>query len=87
MPMHQVVSPDRICGRNLSRCSFVPYWMRAGPIWRSPNQLAAIGAPALIISSPTMSRSIGGRPPPPNSFGHVMPIHPSAASSRENSFE
>ena len=36
------------------------------------------GAPAEIISSATISRSMGGRPPPPCSTGHVMPIQPCA---------
>ena len=58
-----------------------------GPIWRSANQLAAMGAPALIISSAMMMRSIPGRPPPPCSAGQVMPMKPSAASTRENSLE
>src|SRR3954467_317509 len=61
--------------------------MSEGPIWRSANHIEAIGAPALIISSPTINRSIGGRPPPPNSVGQVMPIHPCAANSLANSFE
>ena len=58
-----------------------------GPICRSATQLAAIGAPALIISSAMMIRSIPGRPPPPTSVGQVMPIQPSDASTLANSFE
>ena len=51
------------------------------------EELAAMGAPALIIYSATMTRSMAGRSPPPNSFGHAMPRKPCAASSFENSFE
>ena len=58
-----------------------------GPICRSANQLAATGAPALIISSAMMTRSMPGRPPPPTSVGQVIPIQPSAASTLENSLE
>ena len=58
-----------------------------GPICRSANQLAAMGAPAPIISSAMMIRSMPGRPPPPCSTGHVIPMNPSAASTLENSLE
>src|SRR4029078_7911647 len=61
--------------------------MGAAPPGRSANHIDAIGAPALIISSPTINRSIAGRPPPPNSVGHVMPIQPGAANSLANSLE
>mgnify|MGYP000978016678 CR=1 FL=1 len=39
------------------------------------------------VTAATINRSIPGRPPPPNSLGHVMPIQPRAASSCENSLE
>ena len=51
------------------------------------HQLAAMGAPAEISSSAVITRSISGRPAPPNSFGHVIPIRPSLASKIEYSFE
>src|SRR4051812_33248514 len=46
-----------------------------------------MGAPATISASATSSRSIGGRPPPPCSAGHVMPNQPRAPSWRENGRE
>ena len=58
-----------------------------GPIWRSANHMEAMGAPAEIISSATMTRSIGGRSWPPYSVGQPMPIQPSAAMIWANSFE
>ena len=61
--------------------------MSVGPIWRSANHIAAIGAPAAISSSPMIRRSIAGRPPPPNSVGQVSPIQPRAAISLANSDE
>ena len=87
MPMHQVVSPANIAGR-YSRCwSAVPYAISVGPICRSANHMAAMGAPAAIISSATITRSIGGRSRPPCSAGHPIPIQPSAAMTAANSFE
>jgi hypothetical protein len=41
--------------------------------------MAAMGAPALIISSATIKRSIGGREAPPCSTGQLIPTQPSAA--------
>ena len=46
-----------------------------------------MGAPALIISSAMMMRSIPGRPPPPKVTGQVIPMNPSAARTLENSLE
>ena len=85
--MHHVVSPARMPGRNSACWSSRPKAISAGPIWRSANHIAAIGAPAAISSSPMISRSIGGRPPPPCSAGHVRPIQPRAAISLANSDE
>ena len=85
--MHHVVSPARMPGRNSACWSGRPKAISVGPIWRSANHIAAIGAPAVISSSPMIRRSIGGRPPPPNSVGHVSPIQPWAASCLANSLE
>ena len=60
--MHHVVSPARMPGRNAACWSGRPKAISVGPIWRSANHIAAIGAPAAISSSPMISRSIG-RPP------------------------
>jgi len=49
--------------------------------------MAAIGAPAAIISSATITRSIGGRSWPPCSLGQPMPIQPSSAMRLAKSFE
>ena len=87
MPIDHVDSPARIPGRNACCWSARPKAISVGPICRSANHMAAIGAPAAISSSPMIRRSIGGRPPPPNSSGHVSPIQPSAASSLANSDE
>ena len=85
--MHHVDSPARMPGRNSARWSARPKAISVGPICRSANHIAAIGAPAAISSSPMISRSIAGRPPPPSSIGHVSPIQPSAAISLAKSLE
>jgi len=61
--------------------------MRLGPIWRSANHIPAIGAPAEIISSPTITRSIDDLSYPPCFLGQLMPIQPSDAIICENSDE
>ena len=81
MPMHHIDVPSMIPGSHRARCSSVPNWSRVGPIWRSANQAAAMGAPTLMSASNTTNRSSTGRPPPPCSTGQVMPSHPRAPSS------
>src|SRR5690606_15872044 len=72
-------------GSRRRRCASVPSCSSVGPIWRSANQAAAIGAPVLMSASKTTKRSSGLRPPPPCSTGQVMPSHPRAPSSAANS--
>jgi hypothetical protein len=62
MPMHHIDSPDTMPGIQRLRCSGVPNCSSDGPIWRSANQLAAIGAPLAISASKTMKRSSAVRP-------------------------
>ena len=75
MPMHHIDVPAMMPGSHRARCSSVPNWSRVGPIWRSANQAAAIGAPALISASNTTNRSSDGRPPPAvlDRPGHAQP--------------
>ena len=44
-----------------------------------------MGAPSLMSASYTTNRSSADRPWPPYSVGHVIPIQPRRASSREKS--
>ena len=52
-PMAKASSPDTMRGRNSRRCSSVPRRRISGPLWRSPIQWAATGAPTASISSST----------------------------------
>ena len=87
MPMHQPVSPARMPGRKRCFWSSVPNAISVGPIWRSANHEAAIGAPFSMRVSVTTNRSREVRPPPPWSTGHVIPIQPRPPSSRDSSRE
>src|SRR5215471_16351154 len=85
MPRQNTKSAEMIPGR-ISACSRgLPCRRTDGPIWRSPIQCAATGAPARSGSSVTASRATFGRPRPPQETGQVSPISPSDASSRLNS--
>ena len=87
MPIAHMEVPAMIPGRWARRCSSVPYWRSEGPIWRSAIQELAIGAPSEISASTTAKRSSAVLPPPPASFGQVMPSQPRSPISRENSGE
>jgi hypothetical protein len=51
IPMHHAAVPLTMSGRNRFRCSSVPKARSEGPICRSQNHVAAMGAPAAIIAS------------------------------------
>ena len=85
MPRENQHSPAAIRGRNQRRCSSVPKRSRAGAVWRSAIQCAAIGAPAASSSSTTTKRRTVLAPAPPYSTGMDMPTQPCAASARVNS--
>jgi hypothetical protein len=49
--MHHAAVPATMSGRKRRRCSSVPKASSDGPICRSQNHVAAMGAPAAIIAS------------------------------------
>ena len=65
-----------------SFCSSVPWAMIVGPSMPTPIASRIPGRPARLISWPMMTCSIGPRPWPPYSWGHVTPTSPPSASCR-----